>query len=156
MEIERKFLVRGDFKQNAFSSDHIIQGYLSTNSRNSIRVRIREDRAYLTIKGKSFNGGLSRYEWEKEIPAEDARELLKLAEPGIIEKIRWCIKADDGKHIWEVDEFLGENEGLVVAEVELGAEDEKFSKPGWLGEEVTGKKCYYNSMLREFPFKLWK
>lgn len=155
MEIERKFLVKGAFKDAAFASDHIVQGYLSVNRLNSVRIRIRGGKGYITVKGKSFNGGLSRFEWEKEIPVSEAEDLLKLAEPGTIDKTRWCIQSEDSVHTWEVDEFHGDNEGLVIAEIELRAEDDSFPKPEWLGEEVTGDQRYYNSSLRLNPFGNW-
>ncbi len=153
-EIERKFLVRGDFKAEAFQATHIIQGYLS--HKPSVRVRIRGDKGYLTIKGPVSESGLSRFEWEKEIAVDEALALLELAEPGRIDKTRYLVKNTDGRHIWEVDEFHGENEGLIMAEIELAAEDEPFDKPNWLGKEVTGDSRYYNSMLKTHPFTSWK
>ena len=153
-EIERKFLVKGSFKEAAFDALRITQGYLSTSPGRSVRVRLRGDRGFLTIKGPSRDGGLSRFEWEKEIGADDARALLALCEPGIIDKTRWLVKA--GRHTFEVDEFHGDNEGLVVAEVELGAPDEAFEKPDWLGEEVTGDRRYYNAYLIHNPYSTWK
>jgi adenylate cyclase len=153
-EIERKFLVKGSFKEAAFDALRITQGYLSTAPGRSVRVRLRGEQGFLTIKGPSLDGGLSRFEWEKEISAQDARELLALCEPGIIDKTRWLVKV--GRHTFEVDEFHGDNEGLIVAEVELGAPDEAFEKPAWLGEEVTGDRRYYNSALTKNPYKVWK
>ena len=153
MEIERKFLVKGDFKQYAFDSSHIVQGYLSVNRRNSVRIRIRGEKGYLTIKGKSGDGGLSRFEWVKEITAAEAEELLKLAEPGIIDKTRWLVKSEDGKHVWEVDEFHGDNKGLLLAEIELKSISDTFPLPQWIGEEVTGDPRYYNSYIRLHPLK---
>ena len=153
MEIERKFLVKGDFKQYAFDSSHIVQGYLSVNRRNSVRIRIRGEKGYLTIKGKSSDNGLSRFEWEKEITAAEAENLLKLAEPGTIDKTRWLVRSEDGKHIWEVDEFHGENEGLLLAEIELESVTDTFPVPQWVGEEVTGDPQYYNSYIRLHPFR---
>ncbi|MBE6222550.1 MAG: CYTH domain-containing protein [Bacteroidales bacterium] len=153
-EIERKFLVKGSFKEAAFDALRITQGYLSTAPGRSVRVRLRGEQGFLTIKGPSLDGGLSRFEWEKEIGAQDARELLALCEPGIIDKTRWLVKA--GRHTFEVDEFHGDNEGLIVAEVELGTPDEAFEKPAWLGEEVTGDRRYYNSALTKNPYKDWK
>ena len=155
MEIERKFLVKGDFRQEAYASSHIVQGYLSVNRLNSVRVRIRDDKGYITVKGKSTNGGLSRFEWEKEISAQEALDLLTLAEPGTIDKTRHLVKNTDGVHTWEVDEFHGANEGLTMAEIELSSEDDTFDKPEWLGEEVTGDPRYYNSSLRINPYKNW-
>lgn len=153
-EIERKFLVRGDFKSEAFQSTHIIQGYLS--HKPSVRVRIRGNSGYLTIKGPVNESGLSRFEWEKEIAVDEALALLELAEPGHIEKTRYLIRNTDGKHTWEVDEFHGDNEGLVMAEIELADENDAFDKPEWIAEEVTGDPRYYNSRLKEHPFKTWK
>jgi adenylate cyclase len=152
-EIERKFLVKGPYKNLAFKQLYIIQGYLSSNPERSVRIRIKADKAYITIKGNTNTSGLSRYEWEKEIPVEEAEELFQLCEPGIIEKIRYEIKA--GKHIYEVDEFFGENQGLTIAEIELNDENESFIQPEWLGEEVTGDLRYYNSNLLKKPFKKW-
>ena len=155
MEIERKFLVKGDFRQEIHASSHIVQGYLSVNRLNSVRVRIRDDKGYITVKGKSTNGGLSRFEWEKEISAQEALDLLTLAEPGTIDKTRHLVKNTDGVHTWEVDEFHGANEGLTMAEIELSSEDDTFDKPEWLGEEVTGDPRYYNSSLRINPYRNW-
>ena len=155
MEIERKFLVKGDFMQEAHASSHIMQGYLSVNRLNSVRVRIRDDKGYITVKGKSTNSGLSRFEWEKEISAQEALDLLTLAEPGTIDKTRHLVKNTDGVHTWEVDEFHGANEGLTMAEIELSSEDDTFDKPEWLGEEVTGDPRYYNSSLRINPYRNW-
>lgn len=153
-EIERKFLVKGGFKEAAFDALRITQGYLSTTPGRSVRVRLKGDKGFLTIKGPSRDGGLSRFEWEKEIGADEARELLALCEPGLIDKTRWLVKA--GTHTFEVDEFHGDNEGLIVAEVELTAPDEPYEKPEWLGPEVTGDRRYYNSYLTKNPYKIWK
>ena len=154
-EIERKFLVLDDsFKHEAFSKSHIQQGYICSERGRTVRVRIRDDRAYLTIKGPSENGGLSRYEFEREIPLEDGRQMMQLCEPGIIDKTRWLVKS--GNHTFEVDEFFGDNEGLVVAEVELAHEEEPYEKPHFIGKEVTGDRRYYNSQLRLCPFNKWK
>ena len=154
LEIERKFLVADDrYKSMAFRSDRIAQGYLCREGGNSARVRVRGNKGYLTIKGPSMDGGLSRFEWEKEIPESEAWELLKLCHGGIIDKTRYLVKC--GIHIFEVDEFYGDNEGLTVAEVELGSADEEFERPVFLGKEVTGDKRYYNSSLTRFPFKCW-
>ena len=154
LEIERKFLVRGDdYKRQAYGHSRICQGYICSGHGRTVRVRIRDERGYLTIKGPSENGGLSRYEFEKEISLDEAEHLMKLCEPGIIDKTRWLVKS--GKHTFEVDEFFGENEGLVMAEVELGAEDEPYEKPDFIGEEVTGDRRYYNSYLRAHPFSCW-
>ena len=154
VEIERKFLVRGDYKSLSTSHSRIIQGYICSQKGRTVRVRLRDDKAYLTIKGPSLNGGLSRYEFEKEITKDEGLSLLRLCEPGIIDKIRWLVPA--GTHTFEVDEFFGDNEGLVVAEVELASEDEEYLHPDFLGEEVTGDRKYYNSCLRVTPYKDWK
>lgn len=154
LEIERKFLVKGDgYKQLAFDSSRIKQGYICSERGRTVRVRIRDSRGYLTIKGPSGNGGLSRYEFEKEITFDEATQLMALCEPGIIDKRRYLVKS--GSHTFEVDEFYGENEGLVMAEVELGSEDESYEKPDFIGEEVTGDRRYYNSQLRRNPFSVW-
>lgn len=150
-EIERKFLVRGDFKSQAFRSERIIQGYLSSVPERTVRVRIKGNEGFITIKGLSNASGLTRYEWEKEIPVDEARELLQLSEPGMIDKTRYLVQV--GKHVFEVDEFYGENEGLILAEIELQSEDEPFEKPEWLGKEVTGDPRYYNAMLSKKPYK---
>ena len=155
-EIERKFLVCGDFKTEAYQSTRIIQGYLSSQPGRIVRVRVKGNKGYITIKGRTNATGVSRFEWEKEIAVDEALSLLELAEPGIIDKTRYLVKNTDGRHVWEVDEFHGDNEGLVMAEIELAAEDEPFDKPEWLGKEVTGDPRYYNSMLKEHPFKQWK
>ena len=154
-EIERKFLVAGDYKSEAYASVRITQGYLSRMPERVVRVRIKGDKGFITIKGTTNDTGLSRFEWEKEIPLADAQSLLKLAEPGVIDKTRHLIKNTDGRHIWEVDEFHGDNEGLVMAEIELESENDLFDKPSWLGKEVTGDKRYYNAFLSEKPFKNW-
>lgn len=152
-EIERKFLVIGDFKSQAFEQSHIVQGYISSARGRTVRVRIRNGRGYLTIKGASNESGTSRYEWEKELPLHEAEELMKLCEPGVIDKTRYLIRS--GEHVFEVDEFYGENEGLIVAEVELNAEDEAFVKPSFIGQEVTGDVRYYNSQLMKKPYTTW-
>lgn len=152
-EIERKFLVIGDFKSQAFEQSRIVQGYISSARGRTVRVRIRNGRGYLTIKGASNESGTSRYEWEKELPLHEAEELMKLCEPGVIDKTRYLVRS--GKHIFEVDEFYGENEGLIVAEVELNAEDEAFVKPSFIGQEVTGDIRYYNSQLMKKPYTTW-
>lgn len=147
LEIERKFLVLNDsYKQEAFSHSHIIQGYICSERGRTVRIRIRDDRAYITIKGPSMDGGLSRYEFEQEIPLEDGLNLMKICEPGIIDKVRWLVKS--GEHIFEVDEFFGKNEGLVIAEVELKSADDNPKIPDFIGKEVTGDRRYYNSQLR--------
>lgn len=154
LEIERKFLVTDDsYKAMAFHSDRIAQGYLCREGGNSARVRVRGDKGYITIKGPSMDGGLSRFEWEKEIPESEAWELIKLCHGGIIDKTRYLVKC--GCHTFEVDEFHGDNEGLTVAEVELESTDEEFERPAFLGKEVTGNRRYYNSSLTRMPFKYW-
>ena len=154
IEIERKFLVVSDtYKKEAFSEKRIIQGYLSSNPERTVRVRIKENKAYLTIKGSSNASGMSRFEWEKEIAVAEAKNLLLLCEKGVIDKTRFEVKV--GNHTYEVDEFYGENEGLEMAEIELQSETELFEKPEWLGEEVTNDKRYYNSYLSKNPFKNW-
>lgn len=152
-EIERKFLVDGEFKSQAFSHSHIVQGYISSARGRTVRIRIRDEQGYLTIKGASNASGTSRYEWEKEIPLNEAEELMKLCEPGVIDKTRYLVRS--GRHVFEVDEFYGENEGLVMAEVELASEDEAFVKPAFIGEEVTGDVRYYNSQLMKKPYCTW-
>ena len=155
LEIERKFLVVGDdYKRQAYSSSRITQGYICSSRGRTVRVRIRDARGYLTIKGPSENGGLSRYEFEKEITLSEAEHLLELCEPGMIDKTRYLVKS--GKHTFEVDEFHGDNEGLVIAEVELAYDDEPYEKPGFIGKEVTGDRRYYNSQLKAHPFSTWK
>lgn len=153
-EIERKFLVKDDsFKELAYSFSRIVQGYICSGRGRTVRVRIRDDKGFLTIKGPASVDGLSRYEWEKEIPLEEAKELMKLCEPGMIDKTRYLVQS--GNHVFEVDEFYGENEGLVVAEVELDSEEEAYEKPDFVGEEVTGDVRYYNSFLMRKPYKIW-
>lgn len=155
IEIERKFLVKSsDFKEQAFAQNQIAQGYLSSLAERTVRVRIKGKKGFLTIKGIGHNGGMSRFEWENEIPLDEAQELLKLCEKGKIEKTRFEIKV--GKHVFEVDEFYGENEGLIMAEIELESETESFEKPDWLGEEVTNDERYYNAYLSKKPFKTWE
>ncbi len=154
LEIERKFLVKGDFKTEATKSIRIIQGYLSSLPERTVRVRIKDSRGFLTIKGKPNATGMSRYEWEKEIPYEDALDLLRICEPGVVSKTRYIIPAQEDL-IFEVDEFYDENEGLILAEIEVPREDHIFTKPEWLGREVTGDVRYYNSYLVKHPFKTW-
>jgi len=153
-EIERKFLVKNeDFKSQAEKQTRITQGYLSSVPERTVRIRVKGDKGFLTIKGISNEAGMSRFEWEKEIPASEVAELMKIAEPGVIDKTRYQVK--QGNHTYEVDEFYGENQGLIVAEIELQSEDETFEKPEWLGEEVTGDVKYYNSMLMKNPYTKW-
>jgi len=154
IEIERKFLVTDNsFKKEAFTQNRIAQGYLSSVPERTVRVRIKGNKGYLTIKGISNDSGMSRFEWEKEIPVAEAQELLLLCEKGVIEKTRFEIKR--GNHVFEVDEFYGENQGLCVAEIELHSEMEPFDKPNWLGEEVTNINRYYNAYLSNNPYKNW-
>ncbi len=155
IEIERKFLVRDNsYKETATSHTHMAQGYICRESGRTVRVRKAGDRGWLTIKGPSDDSGLSRFEWETGISGAEAEGLMKLCQAGIIEKIRHIVPYGD--HVFEVDEFLGDNLGLTVAELELKNESEPFSRPEWLGEEVTGDRRYYNSMLAAAPFSSWK
>lgn len=149
-EIERKFLVSGEFRQDSPESYRIMQGYICSDPDRTVRVRVRGDKGFLTIKGRGSEDGLSRYEWEKEIPVTEAAELMALCGSGVIDKTRYLVPF--GKHTYEVDVFHGANEGLVLAEIELSDEQESFEKPSWLGEEVTGDVRYYNSMLSLHPF----
>ncbi len=153
-EIERKFLVSGDFSKEVCSSQRIVQGYICSQPGRTVRVRIRGEKGYLTIKGPSDVKGLSRYEFEQEIPLSDAEQLLQLCEPGAIDKVRHLVQV--GAHTWEVDVFAGANEGLVLAEIELASEDEPFELPDWIGKEVSGDRRYYNSMLTKQPYTEWE
>jgi adenylate cyclase len=153
-EIERKFLIHGDFRPFVLESLPIKQGYLSSVPERTVRVRIKGDKAFLTIKGGGNATGSARFEWEKEVDVSDAQDLLNLCEPGIIEKIRHLIPV--GKFTFEVDEFLGENAGLLVAEIELPSEDTSFEHPSWLGREVTGDVRYYNAYLSQHPSTKWE
>jgi adenylate cyclase len=154
VEIERKFLVTSNaFKEEAFAQNRIKQGYLSSVPERTVRVRIKGDKSFLTIKGISNESGMSRFEWEKEIPVDEAEKLLILCETGVIDKTRFEVKT--GKHVVEIDEFYGENEGLIMAEIELQSETESFEKPVWLGDEVTNDKRFYNAYLSNNPFKNW-
>lgn len=152
-EIERKFLVQGNFKHLAFNSFRITQGYLNSLPQRSVRIRVKDNKGFITIKGIGNAQSTTRYEWEREMPLSEAEELLKLCEPGIIDKNRFLIKSGD--HIIEVDEFYGANQGLVIAEIELNSEDEEFDKPAWLGKEVTGDQRYYNVYLIKNPYSTW-
>ena len=154
LEIERKFLVEGDYKQYATGSFRISQGYICSVPGRTVRVRIMDEKGYITIKGAAREGGFSRFEWEMEIPLKDARDLMDLCDRGVIDKTRYHVPA--GAHVFEVDEFHGDNAGLVVAEVELASEDEAFERPSWLGREVTGDRRYYNSCLLASPFCTWE
>ena len=154
IEIERKFLVKSeDFKSDAIKNERIVQGFLNTDPLRTVRVRIKGDKGYMTVKGKGNRNGTTRFEWEKEIAVKEADALLKLSEPGVIDKVRYYVEV--GKHIFEVDEFSGENSGLIVAEIELEHEDENFLKPNWLGAEVTLDIKYYNSQLSKKPYNTW-
>ena len=156
LEIERKFLVVGEFRNLATSSTHIAQGYIASGNGRTVRVRIRGDKGYLTIKGPSDRAGLARFEWEKEITLEEAKALMSICEPGIVEKTRWLVPSEDGRHTWEVDVFEGDNAGLIMAEIELESEDDEFKKPHFIGKEVTGDRRFYNSHMRHYPYKLWR
>ena len=155
LEIERKFLVKkGDaYRSAAFSSSHIQQGYIPCDGA-TVRIRLRDEQAFLTIKGQSVDGGLSRYEFEKEILPEEAQQLLKLCRGGVIDKHRYLVRS--GNHVFEVDEFHGDNDGLVMAEVELSSADEAFEKPDFIGPEVTGDRRFYNKHMLKFPYCLWR
>ncbi len=154
LEIERKFLVLNDsYKKEALSHSRIVQGYICNDSKRTVRVRIRDDRAYLTIKSPTPEGGLPCNEFEIEIELEEGKQLMKICEPGIIDKVRWLVKS--GKHTFEVDEFFGDNEGLVMAEVELTSVDEQVIIPSFIGQEVTGDRRYFNSQLRKNPYMTW-
>lgn len=153
-EIERKFLVTSDaFKAAAHTENRIVQGYLNSNPERTVRVRIKGKKGYITIKGKGNASGTTRFEWETEIPLVEAENLLLLCEKGVIDKIRYEIP--QGNHVYEVDVFSGENEGLIIAEIELDSESEHFEKPDWIGKEVTGDKRYYNAFLSHHPYQSW-
>ena len=153
-EIERKFLVKNlNFTKESFENNSIEQGYLNSNKDRAVRVRIINNQGFLTIKGSSNDSGTTRFEWEKEIPVAEAKQLLAICEPGVISKTRYLIKVN--QHTFEVDVFDGDNQGLIVAEIELSLENETFDKPEWLGKEVTGEVKYYNSQLSKNPFKNW-
>ncbi len=155
VEIERKFLVvSNDYKKEAHKKNRIVQGFLNTDPFRTVRVRVKEDQGFLTVKGMGSENGTTRFEWEREIPVNEAEALLKLAEPGAIDKIRYEVQV--GEHLFEVDEFFGDNEGLVVAEIELTDEDENYERPSWLGEEVTGQPQYYNAQLSKNPYRKWQ
>ena len=154
IEIERKFLVKGNFKEIAVKNLKIAQGFLSTVSERTVRIRVADDKGFITVKGISNKSGTTRFEWEKEISVTEAESLLKLCEPSIIEKVRYIIPVNETL-FFEVDVFSGENSGLIIAEIELPFEDFKFQKPMWLGDEVTGEVKYYNSMLSKKPYKNW-
>ncbi len=154
LEIERKFLVVSqDFKNQAFSKERIVQGFLNTDPERTVRIRVKGEMGFLTIKGKSNRSGTTRFEWEKQIGTSEAEKLLDLCEKSILEKTRYEISV--GEHVFEVDEFHGANQGLIVAEIELNDENEDFEKPDWLGKEVTGEVKYYNSQLSKSPYSTW-
>ncbi|MBT8181791.1 MAG: CYTH domain-containing protein [Eudoraea sp.] len=155
IEIERKYLVNSkDYRSLAYSKTHIIQGFLNSHPDRVVRIRIADEKAFLTVKGRSNSSGTTRFEWEKKIPVSEAELLLELCEKEILEKIRYCVET--GNHIIEVDEFLGSNEGLVVAEIESENVNDNIEVPAWVGLEVTGDIKYYNSQLSKYPFNEWK
>ena len=154
LEIERKFLVCSDFKKKVSSQSHIVQGYICLEKGKTVRVRLRDEEGYLTIKGPSSSDGTTRYEFEKKIDKTEALELLKLCGGKVIDKIRYLVP--NGKHVFEVDEFFAENAGLIMAEIELDRNDEKYVKPSFIGEELTGDRRFYNSQLILHPFCEWK
>lgn len=153
-EIERKFLVRGEFKSKSFKNFKIKQGYLALSGANVVRVRVKGDAGFITVKTAVKEGTITRNEWEYEIPIAEAEEMLLLCEDALLDKTRYLV--EHGNHVFEVDEFHGENDGLLLAEVELESEDEEYQKPEWLGEEVTGNVRYYNSFLSIHPYTGWK
>lgn len=153
IEIERKFRVQGSFKHLATSHTHIAQGYLAKGDGRTVRIRLRDDKAYLTIKGPSRQGGLARYEFETEIPMADAQHMLSFCPDGVVEKVRYLVPI--GHHTWEVDEFVGRNAGLIMAEVELSEADEAIVLPDFVGEEVTGEARFYNAYLSRYPYDTW-
>lgn len=153
-EIERKFLVHSlDFIAEASSSQKIAQGYLNSHPERTVRIRIKDQKGFITIKGQGDATGTTRFEWEKEIDLEEAKALLKLCETGVIDKTRYLISK--GKHTFEVDIFEGENKGLIMAEIELSDANETFEKPSWLAKEVTNDERYYNAYLSKKPFTSW-
>ena len=155
VEIERKFLVQNTaFITESTPKKNLKQGYLNADKKRTVRVRITDEIAFITVKGESNSTGISRFEWEKEIKKREAEELLLLCEPCLIEKTRHLI--DVGHHTFEIDKFNGDNEGLIIAEVELSSEAEDFIRPNWLGLEVTGDPKYYNSSISKNPYKNWK
>lgn len=154
LEIERKFLVRSlDYREVAVSKKRIVQGFLNTHPERTVRIRVAGEKAFITVKGIGNSSGTTRFEWEKEIPVAEATNLIDLCEPIVVEKIRYNVL--QGDHLFEVDEFLGENKGLIIAEIELKHEDEAFEKPAWLGKEITGNTAYYNSQLSKKPYNQW-
>lgn len=154
VEIERKFLVNNlDFIKESYQNNRIEQGYLNSHKDRAVRVRVKNNKGFLTIKGSSNESGTTRFEWEKEISVSEAEQLLAICEPGVIRKTRYLVKSNS--HIFEIDVFDEDNKGLIVAEIELKNENETFDKPNWLGKEVTGQVKYYNSKLSKNPFKNW-
>lgn len=154
VEIERKFLIiNTNFKKESEKSYIIKQGYLNRDPSRTVRIRIKNNEGYITVKGKSFDGGVSRFEWEKQIDIDEAESLIKLCDSGVIHKERFIV--EKGNHTFEVDEFLGENTGLCIAEVELSNPNEDFVKPDWLGKEVTGDERFYNSYISRNPYSKW-
>ena len=148
MEIERKYLVTSDsYKQMAVARYHICQGYISREKTGTVRIRITDDKAYLTIKGKPAAGHFARYEWEKEIDVQEAKELMQLCQGTIIDKTRWIVPAKEEGLKWEVDEFHGKHEGLTLAEIELTSEEQEVKKPDFVGEDVTSDPRYYNANM---------
>ncbi|QBA65256.1 CYTH domain-containing protein [Muriicola soli] len=155
LEIERKFLVKSDtYRKEAYDQIEIIQGFLNTDPERTVRVRRTGTKGYITVKGLTDSDGTTRFEWEREIPHQEASRLLEICEKGVIRKMRYLVKS--GKHLFEVDEFYDENEGLVIAEIELQKVNETFVKPSWLGIEVTGNPKYYNSQLSINPYQSWR
>jgi adenylate cyclase len=154
-EIELKFLVKGDFRPFVTKKYEMVQAYLSTNPKRTVRIRIRDDKGFINIKGLAKVSGIMRFEWEKEIPLDEARELMELRESGLVEKTRYIVPANDGL-VFEVDEFHGDNQGLLMAEIELPTTDTSFEKPDWLGDEVTGNPSFYSSELSKNPYRDWK
>ncbi len=155
IEIERKYLVTSNsYKTEAFAKVEIIQGFLSTHPERTVRVRLTDQKGFITVKGKTDPDGTTRFEWEREISSEEAKSLLEICKKGTIHKLRHLVKS--GSHVVEVDEFNGQNKGLVIAEIELQHADESFLKPKWLGSEVTGDPKYYNSQLSKNPYSSWK
>ncbi len=153
IEIERKFLVAGEFLSASASAIRIVQGYLNSAPERSVRVRLKGDQGFLTVKGIGNSSGMTRFEWEKEISVLEADELLALCEPGVIDKVRHIVPF--GRHNFEVDVFAGDNLGLIIAELELASEEESFERPEWLGLEVTGEARYFNASLARHPFVDW-
>lgn len=154
VEIERKFLVTNcNFIMESKVKFRIVQGYLNSNPERTVRIRIKGNKGFITIKGKGNESGTTRFEWEKEIPIPEAEQLLLLCEKGVIDKTRYEVTI--GLHLYEIDVFEGDNKGLIIAEIELKNENDSFEKPTWLGIEVTGDNRYYNAYLSNIPYKNW-